>query len=153
MQTCRLYGFMIQTIVVQPLSRVRLCNPMNCSTPGFHVPHYHPEFSQTHIHWVSDAIQPSPPLSPPSPPAVNLFLASGSFLMRRLFKSGGQSIGASPSASALPMIIQGWFPLGLTSLISLLSKGLSRVFSNIAVQKHQFFDTQPSLWSSSHIHT
>ena len=73
--------------------------------------------------------------------------ASGSFLMNWLFTSGGQIIGTSVSASALPMNIQDWFPLGLTSLISLLSKGLSRVFSNTTVQKHQFFGAQPSLWS------
>ena len=71
------------------------------------------------------------------------FPASGSFLMSQLFASGGQSIGAS--VSVLPMNIQDWFPLGLTSLISLLSKGLSRVFSNTTVQKHQFFRTQLSL--------
>ena len=73
--------------------------------------------------------------------------------MSQLFASGGQSIGASASASVLPTNIQAWFPLGLTGLISLLSKGLSRVFSNITVQKHQFFGAQPSLWSNSHIPT
>ena len=67
------------------------------------------------------------------------FPASASFPMRQLFASGGQSVGASASASVLPMNIQGWFPLGLTSLISLLSKGLSRVFSSTTVWKHQFF--------------
>ena len=77
------------------------------------------------------------------------FPASGSFTMSQLFASGGQSIGASASASVLPMNIQGQFPLGLTSLIFLQSKGLSRVFSNTTVQKHQFFSTLPSLWSSS----
>ena len=79
------------------------------------------------------------------------FPASGSFLISRVFESGGQSIGAS--ASVLPVNIQDWFPLGLTCLISFQSKGLSRVFSNTTVQKHQFFSTRPSLWSSSHIHT
>ena len=81
------------------------------------------------------------------------FLASRSFLMSQLFISGGQRIGASASASALPMNIQDWFPLGWTGWISLQSKGLSRVFSNATVQKHQFFDAQHSLWSNSHIHT
>ena len=81
------------------------------------------------------------------------FPASGSFPMSRLFASGGQSIGASASATVLPMNIQGRFPLGLTGFISLLSKGLSRVFSSTTVEKHQFFGTQPSLWSSSHIYT
>ena len=79
------------------------------------------------------------------------FPASRSFPMSRLFTSGGQCIGAS--ASVLPMNIQDWFPLGLTGLISLLSKGLSRVFSNTTVQKHQFFSAQPSLWFNSHICT
>ena len=81
------------------------------------------------------------------------FPASGSFPMSRVFASGGHSTGVSASASVLPMNIQGWFPLGLTGLISSLSKRLSRVFSNTTVQKHQSFDTQPYLWSNSHIHT
>ena len=81
------------------------------------------------------------------------FTASGSFPMSRLFESGGQSIGASASASVLPMNIQGWFPSGLIGLMSLLSKGLSWVFSSATVWKHRFFDTQPSLWPNSHIHT
>ena len=84
---------------------------------------------------------------------LQFFPASGSFPMSWLFTSGGQSIGASVSASVLPMNIQGWFPLGLTGWISLLSKGLSRVFSSTAVQKHQFFDAQISSQSNSHIHT
>ena len=81
------------------------------------------------------------------------FPASGSFLMSWLFISGGQSIEPSASASIFPMNIQGWFPLGLTVLISLLSKGFSRVFSSTMIQKHQFFGTQPSLWSNSYICT
>ena len=81
------------------------------------------------------------------------FPESGAFLMSWFFPSGGQSIGASASASVVPMNIQDWFPLGLTGLISLQPKGLSRVFANTTVQKHQFFHTQPSLWSNSHIHT
>ena len=79
------------------------------------------------------------------------FPASGSFPMSQLFTSGGQTIGVSVSASVLPMNIQDWFPLGWTGLISLQFQGLSRVFSNTTVQKHQFFDTQPSLCSSSHL--
>ena len=73
------------------------------------------------------------------------FPASGSFQMSQFFTSGGQSIGVSASTLVLPMNIQGWFPLGLTGWISLQSKGLSRVFSNITVQKHQFLSTQLSL--------
>ena len=79
------------------------------------------------------------------------FPASGSFPGSQLFTSGSQSIGAS--ASVISMSIQGWFPLGLTGLISLLSTGLSRVFSSTTVQEHQFFNAQPSLWSNSHINT
>ena len=123
-------------------------NPMDCSTPGFPVLHYLPEFAQTCFHWVYDAIQPFHPLSPPSP-ALNLSQHQ-SLAVSRLFASVGQS---RASASVLPMNIQGWFPLGLTSLISLLSRELSRVFSSTTVQKHQFFSTQSSLWSNSHIHT
>ena len=81
------------------------------------------------------------------------FPASGSFAMSQFFASGGQSIGASASASVLSMNLQGWLPLGWTGLVSLQSKGLSRVFCHTAVWKHQFFSAQPSLWSNSHICT
>ena len=81
------------------------------------------------------------------------FPASGSFQMGQFFISGGQSIAVSASTSVLPMNIQDWFPLGWASWISLQSKGLSRVFSNTAVQKYQFFSTQLSSQSNSHIHT
>ena len=81
------------------------------------------------------------------------FPASGSFLMSQLFELGGQSMGASASASVLPVNIQGWFPLGLTGLISLQSKWLSRVFSNSTIWKHHFFGAQPSWWFSSYIRT
>ena len=81
------------------------------------------------------------------------FPESGYFLMSQLFTSGGQNIGASASAKVPPMNIQDWFPLGFTGFISLLNKGFSRVFSNTTIQKHQFFGTQPSLWSNFHIHT
>ena len=186
-----------------------LCDPMVCNTPGFAILHYLSEFAQTHVHWVSDAIQSSHPVSPPfsscpqffpsirSLPMSQLFMtpwnaacqaflsftiswsllrlmfvesvmqsisssvtlffcfqpypASGSFSVSRLFASSGQGIGAS--ASVLPMNIQSWFPLGLTGLIFLLSKRLSRVFSRNTVRKHWFFSAQPSLWSNSHIHT
>ena len=84
---------------------------------------------------------------------LQYFPASRSFLMNWLFASDSQSIGASASASTLPMNIQDWFPLSLTGLISLQSKGLSRVFSNTAVKKHQFFGTQLSLWFNFHMHT
>ena len=121
-----------------------LCNPMDCSTPGFPVLHYLPEFAQTHIHWVSDAIQPFHPLLPSSP---HLFNPSQHQYcpMTWLFASDGQSFGASASASILPLNIQDGFPLGLTGLIFLLSKGLARVSSSTTVWKHQFFSAQFSL--------
>ena len=103
------------------------------------------QFAQTHVHCVGDAIQSSYPLSPPSPLALNLSQHRGLFQWPWIFSSGGQSIGAS--TSVLPMNIQGWFPSGLTSLISLLSKGLSRVCSRTTVQRYRFFGTQPSLTS------
>ena len=81
------------------------------------------------------------------------FPASGSFPVSRFFTSSGQRIGASASASVLPLNIQGWFPLGLSGLISLLSKGLSRVFCSTTAWKPHFFGAQPSLWSRSHIPT
>ena len=122
---------------VQSLSRVRLCGPVNRSTPGLPVHHQLPEFTQTHIHWVGDAIQPSYPLIIPFSSRLHSFPASGSFQMSHLIASGGQIIGASASASVFPMNIQDWFPFRLTGWISLQSTGLSRVFSNSAVEKHQ----------------
>ena len=110
-----------------------LCNPTDCSMSGFPVLHYLPEFAQTHVHWVNDAVQPSHPLLSRSPPAFNLSQYQG-FLPSWFFASGGPSIGASVLASVLPMHIQSWFSSGLTGLISLQSKGLSRVFSNTTVQ-------------------
>ena len=88
----------------------------------------------------------------PFSPCLLSFRASGSFQMTQFFASGGQSIGVSASVSVLPMNIQDWFPLGWTGLISLQSKGLSRVFPNTTIQKHQFFSAQPSFWYNSHIH-
>ena len=126
-----------------------LCDPMDCIMPGFPVHYQFWELTQTHVHWVGDAIQPSHPVVPFSS-ILQSSPASGSFPVSQFFASGGQSIGASASASVLPINIQDCFPLGLTGLISLQSKGLSRVFSNTTVQKHQFFGAQLSLWSNSH---
>ena len=112
-------------------SCLSLCNPMNCGISGFLVLHCLPEFAQTRVHWVDDAIQPSQPLLPPSPPAVNLSQHQGLFQWVGSSHQIGQSIGASASASVLPMNIQGWFPLGWTGWISLMSKGLWRVFSQL----------------------
>ena len=118
-----------------------LCNPRNYSTPGFPVLHYFPEFAQTHVHWVSDAIQPSHPLLPPFPSALDLPLHQGLFQWVSSLHQEVLSIRASASASAssLPMNIQGWLPSGLTGFISLQSKGLSRAFSSTTVRNYQFF--------------
>ena len=121
-----------------------LCEPMNHSMSGLPVHHELSEFTQTHVLWVSDAIQPSYPLEFFSPPTFNLFQHQGLF---QWVSSSHQEakVLVSASKSVLPMNIQDWFPLGWTGLTSLQSKGLSRVFSNTTVQKHQFFSTQFSL--------
>ena len=106
-----------------------------------------PQFTQSRVHRVGDIIQPSHPLSSPSPPAFQSLPASESFPMSQLFAWGGQSIGVSASASVLPMNTQDWSLLEWIGWITLKSKGLSRVFSNTTVQKPQFFSTQLSLWS------
>ena len=130
-----------------------LCNPMNRSTPGLPclspTPGVHSD-SCPSTQWCHPAISSSVvPFSscPQSLPA------SESFSMSKLFAWGGQSTGVSASASILPKKSQGWSPLGWTVWISLQSKGPSRVFSNTTVQKHQFFSTQLSSQSNSHIHT
>ena len=125
-----------------------LCDPMNCSMPGLHAHHQHAEFMQMHVHQVGDAIQPSHPLPSPSTPAPNPSQFQ-SFPMSQLFTWGGQSTGVSALASVLPKNTQDWSPLGGTCWISMQSKGLSRVFSNTIIQKHQFFGTQLSSQSNS----
>ena len=102
-----------------------LCDPMDCSTPGLPVYHLLPGFTQAHVHWVSDVIQPSSFSVFPFSSHLHSFPASGSFQMSQFFASGGQNIWVSASASVPPMNIQDWFPLGWTGWISLLSKGLS----------------------------
>ena len=133
-------------------SCLTLCDPMNHSMPGVSIHHQLPEFIQTHVHRVSDAIQPSHPLLSLSPPAPNPSQHQ-SFPVSQLFTWGSQSTGVSASASYLPKNTQDWSPLEWTGWISLQSKGLSRVFSNTTVQKHQFFGIQLSSQSNSHIHT
>ena len=142
---------------VSPVSSVAqlcpaLCDPMDCSTSDLPVHHQLPELTQTHVHWVGDSIQPSHPLSSPSPLTFNLSQHQGLF---QWISSSHQvaKVLVSASTSVLPMNIQDWFPLGWTGWISLQSKGLSRVFSNTTVEKHQFFSAQLSLESNSHIHT
>ena len=127
-----------------------LCNPMDCSTPGYPVHHQLPQLAQTHVHWVGDAIQPlsSLFLLPPSVfPNIRVFSIQ-SVLHIRWPKYWSFSFSISPSKEYSRLIA--W---GLTGFISLQSKGLSRVFSNTTVQKHQFFGAQLSSQSNSHIHT
>ena len=124
---------------------------MDCSMPWFL--HYHPEFAHIHVYLVDDATEPSHHLLPSSPFSFHLSQHQAFFPVNFLFTSGGQSIGASASALALIMNIQCCFPLGLTGLIFLQSKGLSRIFSSTTTWRHKFFGSQPSLWPNSHIHT
>ena len=126
-----------------------LCKPRDCSMPGFPVHHQlilnsSPSIKRCHPNISTSVI--------PFSSCLQSFPASWSFPMHQLFASGGQSIGVLASASVLPMNIQDWFHLGLTGLISLKSKGLSRIINN-TVQKHQFFGAQFSLYSNSHMHT
>ena len=129
-----------------------LCKPMNHSTPGLPVHHQLPEFTQTHVHhqWCHQATSSSVVPFPSCPQSLP---ASESFPLSQLFTWDGQSTGVSALASFLPKKSKGWSPLEWTGWISLQSKGLSRVFDNTTVQKHQFFGAQPSLWSNSHIRT
>ena len=125
-----------------------LCDPMNGSTPGFPVLHYLPELAQTHFYWVGDAILCHPLLFLPSIfPSIRVF-SNESTLCIKWPKYWSFSFSISPfnEYSGLISFRINWFDL-------LVSKGLSRIFSNTTVQKHQFFGTQPSLWSNSHIHT
>ena len=125
-------------------SRPTLCDPMDCSMPGIAVLHYLLEFAQTHVHWASDGIQPSCPLSSRSPPAFNLSQHQGLYKWVSSSHQVAKLLGVSASASVLPMNIQDWFPLAWTAWIYLQSKGLSRVFFNTTVEKHQFFGAQLS---------
>ena len=133
-------------------SCLTLCGPMDCRTPGFPVHHQLPELTQTHVHRVGHAIQPSHPLSFPSPPAFNLsqhqVFSSESVLRMRWPKHWSFSFSISPS-NEHPGLIS--FRMDWLDLLTV--QGLSRVFFNTTVQKHQFFSTQLSLWSNSHFHT
>ena len=134
----------IQFSSVQSLSCLTLCNPMDCSMLDLSVYHQLLELTQTHVDRIGDAIQPSYLLSSPLlPPSI--FPSIRVFSNESVLSVIGQSIGVSASVSVLPMNIQAWFSLGFTGLISLHSKGLSRVFSNTTVQKYQFFSAQLSL--------
>ena len=144
---CLVRSFQFKSVAQSCLT---LCHPMDCSTPcPSPTPGAYSD-SCSSSWWCHPTISFS---VIPFSSCPQSFPASGSFPMSQLFTSGGQSVGVSASASVLPMNIQDWFPLGWTSLISLQSKGLSRVFSNTTVQKHQFFCTQLSSQSNSQIHT
>ena len=137
-----IYSFHQFSSVAQ--SCLTLCDPMDHRTPGLPVHHQLLEPIQTRVHWVGDAIQSSHSLSSPSPPALNLSQHQG------LFKEVSFS---HKVAKVLEFQLQDFSPLGWTGWISLQFKGLSRGFSNTIVQKHQFFSTQLSSQSNSHIHT
>ena len=137
---------------VQSLSHVRLFATPWLQHARLLCPLLCPRVCSIHVHWVSDAIQPSHPLSPLSPFAFSFFPASVSFSVSRLFTIRWPKYWSFSFRSVLQMNIQGWFPLGLTVWSPLLSKGLSRVFSGTTVQKHQFCGTQPVI-QLSHLYT
>ena len=145
----------ISTLSVQFSSVAQLCltlyDPMNRSMPGLPVHHQLLEFTQTHVHqWCHPAISSSVVPFSSCPQSLQ---TSGSFPVSPLFTWGGQNIGVSASVSVLPMNTQDLSPSGWTGWTSLQSKGLSRVFSNTTVQKHQFFGAHFASQSNSHIHT
>ena len=122
-----------------------ICDPMDCSTPGFPIFHYLLQFVQTHVHWVCIAFNHLILCPEPCTSCSQSFPASGSLPISWLFPSGGQSIGGSAAISGFPMNIQGWFPLWSAGWFSLQSKGLSRVFFSNTIWKHQSFSAQLSL--------
>ena len=122
-----------------------LCDPMDCSMSGLPGPHHLLEYAQVRVHCIGDTVQPLHPLMPSIFSSIRDFSNNSSVCIRD--KNNGAS------GSVLPVTIQGWSPLRLTGIISLLSKGLLRVFSTTTVRRHQSFGTQPFLLSSSHIHT
>ena len=142
---------------IQFSSIVQLClnlwDPMDCSMPGFPVHHQLPELAQTHVCWVGDAVQPSFPLSSPSP-GFSLSQRQGLFQWVSSSCQVAKVLEFSASAPVLPMNIQAWLPLEWTGWISLQCKRLSRVFSSMTIwKKHQLFGTLSSLWSNSHTGT
>ena len=130
-----------------------LCDPMDCSTPGLPVHHQLPKLAQTHVHRVGDAIQLSHPLLSPSPPAFNLSQHQGLFKWVSSSHQGAKILEFQLQHQSLPMNIRDWFPLEWTVWISVLSKGISKVFFHTIVQRHQFFGTELSLYYNSHILT
>ena len=139
--------------VVQLLSHVWLWWPHGLQHDRLPCPSLSPWVCSNWRPLVVNAIQSSHLLSHPFFSCPQSSPALGCYPVNWLFASGGQSLGASASTSVLPMNIQGWFPLELIGLISLQSTWLSRVFSSTTIRKHQFFASQPSLWSNFHIFT
>ena len=133
-------------------SCLALCNPMDCSKPGFPVLHYLLEFAQTHVHWVSDVIQLSHSLSPPSPPAFNLspnrglFQWAGSLHQVAKYWNFSFSISTPNEYSGLVSFRIDWFDF-------LAVQGTLKSLLQHHIRNHQFFGSQPSLWSNSYIHT
>ena len=134
-------------------SHLTLFEPMNCSMPGLPVHHQLPKFTQTHVHWVRDAIQPSHPLSSPFPPTSNPSQHQSLYQWVNSSHEVSKVLEFQLQHQSFQRTSQDWSPSEWTGWISLQSKGLSRVFSNTTVQKHQFFGVQPSSQSNSHIHT
>ena len=130
-----------------------LCDPMDCSKEGFPVHHKLPELAQTHVHWVSDAIQACHPLSSPFPPVFNLSQHQGLSQWVSSSHQVAKVLELQLQHQSFQWTFRVDFLYDWSLLISLLSKGLSRAFSNTTVQKHQFLGTQLSLWSNPHIHT
>ena len=133
-------------------SCLSLCDLMDCITPGLPVHHQLPELAQTHVHWVGDAIQPFHPLSSPSPPAFNLSEHLGVFKWVSSSHQVAKLLEFQLQHQSFQWIFKTDFCLVLASSISLQSKGLSRLFSNTTVQKHQFFSAQ-LFYGPTHIHT
>ena len=144
MKQCSFWIINFQFSSVAQLS-LAFYDPIDCSMPGFPVHHQLLELAQTHVHWVGDAHPIISSSVVPFSSCLKSFPASGSFQMSPFFAWGGQSIGVTALASFLPKNTQDQSPLEWTGWISLQSKGLSRVFSNTTVQKHQFFCAQLSL--------
>ena len=144
--------FLLYVVAFQSHSCVQLCDPMDCNGPGFHVLHSLPELAPTHVHWFGNAIWPSHALSPPSPPVLNLTQHQGLFQWVGSSHQVAKTVGALVSASVLPMNIQGWFSLGLSGLISMLSQGtLKKLLQHNS--KASIFQWSAFIWSSSHIST
>ena len=147
------FKFILLLLLFSHLVKSHSFWPKDCSTPGLPVLHYLPKFHSNSCplsRWYHPTISS---FGVPFSSCLQSFPAAGSFPLSQLFASGGWSIGVSASASVLPVNTQDCSPLGLTCLISLQSKGLSRVFSDTTVRRHQFFSTQLSLCSNFHIHT